>query len=103
MKDHVCVQALGVHTQASTKGDTEASEAVFAALQCLHSLMTTSTAGMEAVLSARNFLERLCEVLGTENTGNPEASKLAVDMLMILCRYDNKGYYLGHQGQKTLP
>ena len=84
-------QALGVHTQASAAGDAEASEAVFAALQCLHSLMTTSTAGMEAVLSAGNFLERLCEVLGSENL---EASKLAVDMLMILCCHDHKGYYL---------
>jgi hypothetical protein len=63
---------------------------VLVTLQCVHALMS-GAAGMAGVLAVSGFVPRICAVLGRPD---PDAAKLAVEMLIKLCLYSTRGYSL---------
>ncbi|KAK9830554.1 hypothetical protein WJX72_012430 [[Myrmecia] bisecta] len=82
------MEALGVHKEAAEEGSGEASEALLATLQCMHTLMS-GAGGIAASLAAAGLVAKLCMILDVED---PEGSKLVIDMLVKLCLFSSQGY-----------
>lgn len=88
-----------MHLEEASAGSLEASEAVLAALQSLHTLKSTP-AGVQAILEEGRALPTMCQVLGD---GNVEASKLVLDMLLHILMFSAGGYCVVMQVAVCLP
>ncbi|GAB4818742.1 hypothetical protein N2152v2_005788 [Parachlorella kessleri] len=82
------LEALLVHLEALDEGTVEASEAVTAALQCLHALVSGAS-GMEACVGCKDFIPAVCLALEPREAAR---SELVVQLLAKVCLYSQAGY-----------
>lgn len=103
---HPHPQALAQHVSrfgaAGAAPCDDAREALSAALQCCHALM--SRGGMDALLVAPSFLRQLAASLATDVavTGSDEA-RLALEMMTKTLVYSSDAYVLTLQALLGLP